>query len=245
MASNIGPSISLLALCDELLLLICSSLDIPELLSASRVCYRFRSIALDPILHAHRLQYASVLLAYSLPQRPPLSSLLPPISSIYLSSVHFRARTLSRSFISIKLNRSLSQRPSASSLITSNILPEECCRQDSRTGQIIWGGGVAPGIIGVKRKIEKEQLKDGLRVWIARRADAVEKRLHSGQEREKPSVRSLVQRFARRAGGKEREGRWGKGVLERRKKANEPTRAHVLGLKRFWEGVGRSGSVLT
>ncbi|KAI9718769.1 MAG: hypothetical protein M1812_003943 [Candelaria pacifica] len=244
MASN-APILSLLALCDELLLLIFSSLDIPELLSASRVCYRLRSIALDPILHAHRLQYASILLAYSLPQRPPLSSLLPPISTIYLSSTRFRARTLSRCFISIKLNRSLSRRPSASSLISSNILPEECCRQDSRTGQIVWGGGVAPGIIGMKRKIEKERLKDGLRAWIARRADAVEKRLHSGQEREKPSVRNLVQRFARRAGGKEREGRWGRGVLEKRKRSSDPTRTHVLGLKRFWEGVGRSGSVMT
>ena len=90
----------------------------------------------------------------------------------------------------------------------------------------------------MRRKIERERLKDGLRAWIARRADAVEKRLSNGQEREKPSVRSLVQRFARRTGGKERDGRWGRGALEKRKRESEPTRAHVLGLKRFWEGVG-------
>lgn len=76
------------------------------------------------------------------------------------------------------------------------------------------------------------------------------------QEREavgkdKVSVRSLVQRLSRRAGvaatggggaSKEKaipqhtkaQARWGKGAKER---CSAPTRAHVLGLRRFWEGV--------
>ncbi len=96
---------------------------------------------------------------------------------------------------------------------------------------------MAPSIISVKRKVERERLKDGLRAWIARRAEVVQKKL--AQERERPNVRSLVQRFARRAGGGKdgRDGRWGKVAGEKRKKG-EPTRAHVLGLRRFWEGIG-------
>ena len=97
---------------------------------------------------------------------------------------------------------------------------------------------MAPSIIGVKRKVERERLKDGLRAWVARRAEVVQKKL--AQEREKPSVRSLVQRFGRRAAtGKEgKEVRWGKVAGEKRKKG-EPTRAHVLGLRRFWESMGK------
>ncbi len=99
---------------------------------------------------------------------------------------------------------------------------------------------MAPSIISVKRKVERERLKDGLRSWIARRAEVVQKK--GAQEREKPSVRNLVQRFARRAGGvKEgKDGRWEKAAGEKRKRG-EPTRAHVLGLRRFWEGIGREG----
>ncbi len=97
---------------------------------------------------------------------------------------------------------------------------------------------MAPSIISAKRKVERERLKDGLRAWIARRAEVVQKKL--ALEREKPSVRSLVQRFGKRAGGGKdgKEVRWGKGGGERRKKG-EPTRAHVSGLRRFWEGIGR------
>jgi len=234
-----NPPLTLLALCDELLLHIFAFLDVPELLNTSRVCHRLRHISLDPILHAHRLQYASSFLSHSLAHRPPLASLLPPSSTIYLSSTHLAARNLSRSLISIKLNRSLSRRPSASSLVSSNILPEECCRHDPETGEVVWGG-VAPSIIEVKRKIEREKLKDGLRSWIAGRAKVAEKRARGVSQREKPSVRNLVQRFARRGVAKEgTEPNWGPRAVEKRSRTSEPTRAHVLRLRKFWEGVGR------
>jgi len=240
-----APGPVLLDLCDELILQVLSFLDVSDLLSASRTCRRLRHLCNDPVLHAHRLQEASTLLAQSLSNRPPLSALRPPTSTIYLSSTHLVARNLSRSLISIKLNRSLSRRPSATSLVTSNILPEECCRHDPETGEVIWGAGVAPAIIGVKRQIEREKLKDGLRAWLAGRGvDIVQKKsmLAGTSERDKPSVRTLVQRFAKRAGGKDFEVK--QGILSRResierKERGAPPRAHVLGLRRFWEGIGR------
>ncbi|KAI9818850.1 MAG: hypothetical protein M1827_007671 [Pycnora praestabilis] len=206
--ASLQPSKTLLGLCDELLLHIFAFLDVPELLSASR-------------------------------QRPSLSSIAPPTSTIYLSSTYLAGRRLSRSLISIRLNRSLSHRPSASSLISVNILPEECCRHDRETGEVLWGGGLAPSIIEVKRKVEREKVKDGLRAWLAGRAEVVERRSQRGGDKEKPSVRSLVQRFARRTGGKDgRECRWSYPSAEKRRRGGEPARANVLGLRKFWEGVG-------
>jgi len=48
---------------------------------------------------------------------------------------------------------------------------------------------------------------------------------------ERPGVRRIARRFAR----EERDGgKWGKG-----EKKEDPTRAKVLGLRRFWEGIGK------
>lgn len=106
---------------------------------------------------------------------------------------------------------------------------------------IVGGGGMAPSLIGVKRRVERERLKDGLRVWIARRAEVVKSKL--ALERDRPSVKSLVYRFGRKAGGGAAgSGREGKGAGEKRKKG-EPARGHVLGLRRFWESMGRGQQV--
>ena len=112
---------------------------------------------------------------------------------------------------------------------------------------------MSPGLVGAKRGLERERLKDGLRGWLSgRRREELEKREREEWDR---SVKGLVRRFAGRAKGIEKDDekktrlekkdlRWGKGAIigERRKRV-EPTRAHVLGLRRFWEGVGKAASI--
>lgn len=60
-----------------------------------------------------------------------------------------------------------------------------------------------------------------------------------GVEEGRPDVRRMARRFG---SGLERkdEVRWGMG---RGKRREEPPRAKVLGLRRFWEGVGKSAGV--
>jgi len=96
-------------------------------------------------------------------------------------------------------------------------------------------------LISTKRRIEKEKVKDVLRGWVeewrqkgSRAAETL--------EQERPEVRVLVRRFAR-------EGQVAKGRAERRwggqrrdAEREMPTRAKVLGLRRFWEKVGRDGA---
>ena len=125
------------------------------------------------------------------------------------------------------------------------VLPEECIRHDGKGG-VVWGGGVAPGLIGVKRKVERERIKDQLRGWVGRWDEERENRKRAGkvvdEPRERKSVKMLVQGFARRTN----EGRTG-GKREWKRSdrdaegrgVRQPTRAHVLGLRRFWEGIGR------
>ena len=68
---------------------------------------------------------------------------------------------------------------------------------------MIWGGGVAPGLVEVKRKVEKERVKDGLRAWLQRKAarvlaeevDAHETSNDGDVRRSRISVRLLVPRF--------------------------------------------------
>jgi hypothetical protein len=149
-------------------------------------------------------------------------------------------------------------------LVELNILPEECARKG--------GNAVAPGLVERRRRVIRESLKDGLRVWVERRAVLMEKRKVEDGEKEKIGVKEAVRRFTRRVleeghgmdGGTmisernkdKRQARWGKDVEiarrldERRRRrmgvlgaqngdvgCSQPTRAHVLGLRRFWEGV--------
>lgn len=102
----------------------------------------------------------------------------------------------------------------------------------------------------MKRQVEREKLKDGLRRWLEAKAAQVERQEEREEQRRVWTVRSLVRRFTVRkaleedivgkAGGSDR--RWGKSRTER-VKVYEPDRAKVLGLRRFWEGVARSQEI--
>ncbi|GAB7363382.1 hypothetical protein MBLNU230_g3660t1 [Neophaeotheca triangularis] len=219
--------LSLQSLPDELLLQILQHLDLPELLSTSRTCRRFRALSLDPLLHRLRLRHSSRSVNYLLPRRPPLQALQPPNSTIYLTKTHLAARRLHWSLVSIRLNRSLSRRPKLSTLVSANILPEECCKLDPRSGEVVWGNGLAGGLVERKRRVEREIVKEGLRVWLERKAREIRAR-----RREGVGVGVLVWRFSRRLKLGDARG-VGDAWPER------PKKERVTGLRRFWEGMGR------
>ena len=109
-------------------------------------------MSLDPVLHRTRLFIITpFILSYHISNRPPLSSLCRPSSTIYQTSGHVFARHLNRSLVSIRLNLRLARRPSAAQLVKDNILPPECCRLDPATGETVYGGAgsVAPGLVGL------------------------------------------------------------------------------------------------
>ena len=101
--------------------------------------------------------------------------------------------------------------------------------------------GLAPSLVETKRKIERERVKDVLRGWVEdwrrRGSDSRE----GETENQRPDVRRMARKFARdgRVGDREKESRWGKSA---RREREMPTRAKVLGLKRFWEKIGREGN---
>jgi hypothetical protein len=141
------------------------------------------------------------------------------------------------------------------------VLPGECYRvydvttssppssssssSNKEKGIQMGGGGLAPGLVERKRRVERERVKDGLRGWLGGRWVGEWSRRKAEREREgegeRVGVGRLVRRFSRRGDvgeGNGREGRWGK---KRGGEREEPARAKVLGLRRFWEGVGRDG----
>lgn len=148
-----------------------------------------------------------------------------------------------------------------SSLVSMNILPEECARHN-----------VAPAIVATRRKVIRESLKDGLRAWVEGRGIQAQKnKADELDAAERITVKSLVRRFAARKTTQDMAGqtrthqldplamekqksqaRWGREVElarmnEERRAAThgscaQPTRAHVLGLKKFWEGVIRAAA---
>ena len=100
--------------------------------------------------------------------------------------------------------------------------------------------------MGIKRGLERERVKDGLRAWLKGRVRAeLERRMRAGEREVGGSVKGLVRRFASVAGRGACGGQavWGTGAGERRGR-DEPARARVLGLRRFWEGVGREGQAV-
>ncbi|MCJ1354181.1 MAG: hypothetical protein MMC33_004168 [Icmadophila ericetorum] len=162
------------------------------------------------------------------------------------------ARKIGRSLISIKLSRNLGRRPNVGSLVEHNILPEECVVLVAGKGRDGRGGGyVSPRLVGVKRRLERESVKDGLRGWLSgKRRQELERREMEEVER---SVTTLVRRFAGKAKERERERerardkkereRWGRAAIaEEKRRTGAPTRAHVLGLRRFWESIGKASA---
>lgn len=110
------------------------------------------------------------------------------------------------------------------------MLPRECLH-----------ARIAPALISTRRRIEKEKIKDVLRGWVEEWRRKGSRAVDAAVDERRPEVRVLVRRFAR-------EGQVGKGREERRwggprteGEREMPTRAKVLGLRRFWEKVGREG----
>jgi len=195
--------------------------------------YRLRVLSFDPLLHQVRLRYSCSRIEYLLRRRPPLYSLQPPNSTIYLTRTHVAAKRLHWSLVCIRLQRCLSRRPKLSTLVSANILPKECCRYDRRSGEIIWGQGVAGALVERKRRVERENLRDGLRVWLERKAAKIRAR----QKDAGSGVGVLVWRFSRKMklgdSGRRTTDLW----------PEKPKKDRVSGLKRFWEGMGGSGSI--
>jgi hypothetical protein len=224
-------SATLSSLPAELLLQIMSHLDIPDLLALSRTSHHLRTLSLDPLLHALRLRRASFTLLSYIPLRPPLTQLMH--QRIYITRTTLAARNLGRSLIKIKLNRKLGRRPSAGELVELGVLPGECYNKGGK------GMVMAPGLVETKRKIERERVKDILRHWVEEWRRKGEGKA-DGQVGERPGVRRLARRFGREE-KREVGQRWAAPEKGRRE---DPTRAKVLGLRRFWEKVGREGGIV-
>ena len=124
----------------------------------------------------------------------------------------------------------MSRRPKLSTLVLANILPKECCKYDRRSGEIVWGAGVAGALVERKRKVEREQIKEGLKVWLERKAHQIRARRKEG------GVGVLVWRFSRKLKLSESK-KSGEEWLERPRSDKK-----VSGLKRFWENVSTGGS---
>lgn len=152
----------------------------------------------------------------------------PPIAGIYLTRTHIAARRLHWSLVSIRLSRCLSRRPKLDSLVSANILPKECCKIDRHSGNFVWGIGVAGPLVERRRRLERERLKEGLRVRLEKKANAIRER-----RREGAGVSVLIWRFSKRlklGGAGEKRALTG---------GEEPPRKDkVGGLRRFWEGLG-------
>lgn len=184
-------------------------------------------LSFDPLLHRIRLRCSQSRVDHLLKHRPPLYRLQPPNATIYLTRTHVAARRLHWSLVCIRLNRSLSRRPKLSALIAANILPKECCKHDRHSGEVIWGSGVAGTLIERKRRVEREHIRDGLRVWLERKATQIRAR----QRDAAGGVGILVWRFSRkiRLGDSSRTAsdiHMGRVRSER-----------VSGLRRFWESM--------
>lgn len=211
----------MLCLPAELLQEILLYLDIPDLLSLTRVSHTLRSLLLSSptpaTLFHSRLLKASATLTHSLPTRPTISSLSPPNATIYLTRTHLIARHISRSLVSIRLSRSLNQRPTAYDLVSRCILPQECAPG-------LFASSISPSLIQARRSLTRSSLKDKLGKKLERRPSVsslvslnilpeecsrggvapglVEARRRVLKERLKDGLRAWVEKRARIAAGK-------------------------------------------
>lgn len=145
---------------NELLLHILTFLDIPDLLTATRLNRHLRALSTTPTLHAHRLRQTRLLLPPSLDARPSLADLMQ--RRIFLTPTTIVSKRLARSLVSIRLARKLSSRPEPQDLVRRAVLPQECVPRTE-------GRWEAPAIVQRKKVIERERIKDGLRSWLERR----------------------------------------------------------------------------
>jgi len=117
------------------------------------------------------------------------------------------------------------KRPTKDQLIEKGVLPIEITR------------GVSPALVEVRRRVERERVKDVLRGWVTdwRRMRDVRGR---AEELKGRGGRVDVRVLARRFGGLGVGGGGDDGGIASEMRKEMPTRAKVLGLRRFWEGVG-------
>lgn len=197
-------------------------------LTSVQVCTRLRKLALDPVLHIYRRRYSSSTLSVRLTKRQPLYTLAPPAAAIYLTSTHYAAKKLHWSLVSIKLNRSLSRRPTLSSLVGANVIPRECCRRDRNSGDYTMARAGHGFFVERKRRLEREQLKQGLRVWMERKAKEIRKR-----KKDYMGVGILIWRFSKKPKGTDlARTPSGNGTFD-----GVPGNGHVLDMRTFWEGI--------
>lgn len=230
-------------------------------LSKTNVLSRQISKSLIRIRLSHNLEHRPS--PFDLVQRAILPSTCTSYSSPVSPALIQSQQVIQRLKLMDGLGRKLERRPSVNSLVSMNIMPEECVRQS-----------VSPAIVATRRKVIRESLKDGLRAWVEGRAIQAQKRKADEMDAsERITVKSLVRRFAARklalearennVGGadpvamekRRAQARWGREVEwakrdEERRAATDaangacaqPTRAHVLGLKKFWEDVIRAAA---
>lgn len=223
-------------------------------LSKTNVLSRQISKSLIRIRLSHNLELRPS--PHDLVQRAILPSSCTNYSSLVSPALIQSQQAVQRRQLMDGLGRKLERRPSVKSLVSLNIIPEECARQS-----------ISPGIVATRRKVIRESLKDGLRAWVEGRAIQAQKRKADEMEAvEKVTVKGLVRRFAARKLAQEMadnldsvalekrraQAKWGREVQiakndEQRRAAThgscaQPTRAHVLALKKFWEGVIRAAA---
>lgn len=125
----------------------------------------------------------------------------------------------------IRLSRSLSRRPPLKTLVGCGIIPRECYKYDRRSGEVVSGDGVVAGsLVERKRRLEREQIKEGLRVWLERKAHQIRARKKEG------CVGVLVWRFSRKL-------KLGTGSEKHLEWMDKPSKDKVSGLKSFFEDL--------
>ncbi|KAH0614912.1 uncharacterized protein H6S33_000548 [Morchella sextelata] len=220
--SSPSAQVGLATFPDELILYILKFLDVPELYVLARTSRHLRALSTDPLLHLTRLKTAKQTLNISLSHRPSLDD-VQRSGRIYLTCRQVAQRSLARSLTLIRLKRKLSNRPSIPSLIERGVLPAP----------------ISPVLLGTVKELEKERVKDMLRGWVGNKRPSLADAERVGWiekaylEHERPKVREMATRFTKRCiGGSQRQNsRWGKGGVPR----NNPPRAHVLGLRTYYE----------
>lgn len=197
---KVAPLATLADLPNEVLLHVLGYLDVCDLLLLSRTSHQFRSLALSPIIHRHRLRHARAVLPPLLtsPSRPSLSELI--ARRVFLTNTTVVSRKLARSLTAIRLSRRLAVRPPPEALVARSVLPGEYVH-----------GRVAPALVAKTRAVERERVKDGLRRWVGsvwerRWRETVEERRRGEESRGVGRVWRL-RRFWERVGRGEVEAR--------------------------------------
>lgn len=201
-----------------------------------------------------------IRLGHSLEIRPTIQALkdkaiLPAYITVLSPVLAQCQRSVYHNRLKDGLCRKLTRRPSINSLVSLNILPEECARQM-----------VSPALVERRRRVMKEALKDHLKAWIENRGlRAQRQKAIELDAEEKKTVKALARKLTARCAIKDAQhssspmtkerkraqAPWGRSLTNHVKKERttwdgadcpHPTRAHVRGMRLFWEGVMRAAT---